>query len=61
MKSDKELQEQVLEALEWEPGVDAAHIGVTVNSGVVTLEGVVTTFHQKSTAERAIRHLYVAP
>lgn len=58
MKSDRELQEQILAALEWEPGVDAAGIGVSVNDGVVTLQGTVPTFIQRSTAERTARHLF---
>lgn len=55
--TDRQLQEQVLAALEWEPGVDAAGIGVTVKDGVVTLQGPLTTFHQRSMAERATRHV----
>lgn len=56
--TDRELQEMVLNALEWEPGVDAARIGVIVRDGVVTLSGTVTTLHQKWAAERAARHVY---
>ena len=58
MKTDRELQEQVLAALEWEPGVNAARIGVSVNDGVVTLQGTVTTFSQKGTAQRAAGHVF---
>jgi len=57
MKLDRELQKQVLAALEWEPSVDAAQIGVTANSGVVTLQGDVTTYFQKTVAERTARHV----
>ena len=39
MKTDRELQEDVLDALEWEPAVDAARVGVSVKNGVVTLQG----------------------
>jgi osmotically-inducible protein OsmY len=48
----------VLRALEFEPGIDAAQIGVTAHDGVVTLRGSVTTFYQKSTAERVVGHVY---
>jgi osmotically-inducible protein OsmY len=58
MKTDRELQSQVLSALEWEPVLDAAHIGVTVSNGVVTLQGGVVTFREKWEAERAARHVY---
>ena len=57
MSIDRHLQERVLAALEQEPGVDAAQIGVSVLDGVVTLQGVVPTFRQKWLAERAARHL----
>jgi osmotically-inducible protein OsmY len=58
MKTDRELQEDVLKTLEWEPGVDAAHIGVSVRNGVATLQGTVRSFFEKSTAERATRHVF---
>lgn len=58
MTIDRKLQEQVLAALEWEPGVDAAHIGVAVVDGVVTMHGTVPTFRQKWLAERAARHVH---
>jgi osmotically-inducible protein OsmY len=57
MGADRDVQEQILAALEWEPGIDAARIGVTVSNGVVMLEGTVTTLLQKATAERAARHV----
>jgi len=58
MKPDRELQDHILSALEWEPGVDAAHIGVTVDSGVVTLQGEVRTYFEKLDAERTARRVY---
>ena len=39
--------------LGWEPSIDAAHIGVAANAGVVTLTGYVQSFPQKVVAERA--------
>ena len=51
MKSELQLQHDVQEELEWEPSVDAAHIGVAANAGVVTLTGTVPHFSQKSKAE----------
>lgn len=58
MKSDRELQHLVLRALEWEPGVEAADIGVSVDDGVVTLRGIVGSLREKWLSERAARHLY---
>jgi osmotically-inducible protein OsmY len=43
-----------MDELEWEPSVNAAHIGVTANKGVVTLTGHVHTYTEKLAAERAV-------
>lgn len=53
MFQDRQLQEAVLAQLSWEPGIDAAHIGVSANNGVVTLTGHVENYMQKHTAEQA--------
>ncbi len=53
MIDDHLLQAQVMEELEWEPSIDAAHIGVAAKGGVVTLSGFVSSFAQKVAAERA--------
>jgi osmotically-inducible protein OsmY len=58
MRTDRQLQEDVLKALEWDPGVDAAKIGVSVKNGVATLQGFVRSYFEKSTAERVARHVY---
>ena len=39
MSMDSQLQQAVIDELGWEPSVDAAHIGVSVHDGVVTLNG----------------------
>jgi osmotically-inducible protein OsmY len=57
MKTDKELQQDVLDELRWEPGVKATDIGATVKDGVVTLEGTVDSFAEKWAAERAVKRL----
>jgi osmotically-inducible protein OsmY len=57
MKSDRELQLDVLDELRWEPGVNATDIGVTVKDGVVTLEGTANSFAEKWTAEKAVKRL----
>jgi osmotically-inducible protein OsmY len=42
--SDRTLKQAVEDELEWEPSIDAEHIGVTAEDGVVTLSapGVVS-------------------
>jgi len=57
MKSDRELQLDVLEELRWEPGVNATDIGATVKDGVVTLEGTVDSFAEKWASEKAVKRL----
>src|SRR5436190_15218704 len=58
MRTDRQLQEDVLKALEWDPGVNAARIGVSVKNGVATLQGFVPTYLEKVNAERIARHVY---
>jgi osmotically-inducible protein OsmY len=56
--TDRELQQHVSDALDWEPSVDAAGIGVSVDNGVVTLRGDVPTYAEKQMAERAASRVY---
>jgi osmotically-inducible protein OsmY len=56
--TDRQLQEHVQNALDWEPSIDAADIGVTVDKGVVTLRGDVKTYAEKATAERVAQTVY---
>ena len=56
-KTDKQLQRAVLDELEWEPSVNATHIGVSVTNGVVTLTGHVPSFAEKYGAERAAKRV----
>jgi osmotically-inducible protein OsmY len=57
VSDDNELKQAVLDELKWEPSVNAAHIGVTTNAGVVTLMGHVESYAEKSAAERAARRV----
>jgi osmotically-inducible protein OsmY len=51
--NDNDLRDYVIQALEFEPSIDAADIGVTAENGIVTLSGHVSDFPQKRAAERA--------
>lgn len=53
MKTDSQLQSDVMAELRWEPRVDHENIGVSVTNGVVTLTGYVPNYAQKYAAERA--------
>jgi osmotically-inducible protein OsmY len=57
MKSDLQLQLDVLAELTWDSSIDARHIGVSVDSGVVTLSGNVTNLVDKLSAERAAKRV----
>ena len=57
MKSDTELQKNVLDELKWEPGVKATDIGAAVKDGVVTLGGTVDSYFEKWAAEKAVKRL----
>jgi osmotically-inducible protein OsmY len=54
MSDDHHLQQAVLAELNWEPSVDAAHIGVAANAGVVTLTGHVESYAEKHNVEMAV-------
>jgi osmotically-inducible protein OsmY len=51
------LRQDVLAELEFEPSVDAAHIGVAVEKGVVTLTGHVRSYTEKQSALAATRRV----
>ena len=57
MLANTEMQVRVLQALEWEPSLDAALIGVAARDGVVTLAGTVRSWADRLTAERVVRRL----
>lgn len=54
---DTSLQQDVIDELDFEPSVNAAHIGVVVDDGVVTLSGHVASYAEKMAAERAARRV----
>lgn len=53
MLTDRELQQDVLDELAWEPSVNAAHVGVSVNDGIVTLSGRVSSYLEKHARGRS--------
>jgi osmotically-inducible protein OsmY len=57
MKSNEELQKDVMDAIKWEPLLNAAEIGVTAKDGVVTLSGIVNNYSKKAEAEHAAKNV----
>ena len=57
MKTDTELQRDVMNELKWEPGIQAAEIGIGVKDGVVTLSGNVDSYAKKWAVERAAKRV----
>ncbi|HWG09907.1 MAG TPA: BON domain-containing protein [Rhodanobacteraceae bacterium] len=57
MKTDKDLQQDVIDELDWDPTIEAERIGVEVHDGVVTLAGHVTSYAQKWRAEEAAQRV----
>jgi osmotically-inducible protein OsmY len=57
MKNNAELQQDVQDAIKWEPLLNAAEIGVTVKDGIVTLTGVVDSYSKKTEAEDAAKNV----
>ncbi len=59
MRSETEIQREVMEELEWEAVMNAnsvkpTAIGVAVTKGIVTLSGTVDSYTKKSAAEKAV-------
>lgn len=55
MKNNIELQTDVQNAIQWEPLLHAAEIGVTVKDGIVSLTGTVDNYAKKLEAENAAK------
>jgi osmotically-inducible protein OsmY len=55
MKTDSQIQKDVMAQLNWEPILKASEIGVAVKNGVATLSGIVDTYAKKVAAEKAAK------
>lgn len=54
---DTVIQKMVRDELAWEPSIDAADVDVTVEAGIVTLNGHVANYLQKVAAEGAVKRV----
>ena len=57
MKTDAQLQQDVIAELKWDPSITDTQIGVSVANGVVTLNGHVDSFAQKWDAEKTAQRV----
>ena len=57
MKTDAQLKADVSDELAWDPAINATHVGVMVQDGVVTLAGHLDSFAEKHAVERAVRRV----
>ncbi|MCC3216028.1 BON domain-containing protein [Chryseobacterium sp. X308] len=57
MKTNEQLQQDVQDAIKWEPLLHPAEIGVMAADGVVSLTGTVDSFSKKKQAENAARNV----
>ena len=57
MKTDAQLKKDVTAELEWDPSINASHVGVAAADGVVTLTGHLSTFAEKYAIERAVQRV----
>jgi len=57
MRTDTEVQKDVMAQLKWDPFLNAAEIGVAVKDGVVSLSGRVDSYSKKLAAETAAKKI----
>jgi len=57
MKSDIQIQTDVMNELKWEPYLISSQVGVAVKNGVVTLSGQVDSYSKKLAAEKAAKRV----
>lgn len=56
--TDREIQEHVHNAIDFDPSIDGANVGVTVDNGIVTLRGDIKSYTEKLAAERLALQIY---
>jgi osmotically-inducible protein OsmY len=57
MKTDAQLQKDIIAELTWDPSIKASGIGVEVKNGTVTLAGHVDSYTEKWQAEKAAQRV----
>lgn len=57
MKTDIEIQKDIIDELQWDPRLLASEIGVAVKNGIATLSGQVDSYAKKIAAENAAKRI----
>jgi osmotically-inducible protein OsmY len=57
MKTDSQIQVDVMNELKWDPSITHENIGVAVKDAIVTLSGYVPSYQEKSSAEKAVQRV----
>src|SRR5688572_25793419 len=57
MKSDSQIQNDVMNELKWAPFLNSSEIGVAVKNGIVTLSGQVDSYSKKLAVEKAAKRV----
>jgi len=57
MKTDAQIQDDIIQQLKWNPLLNASEIGVAVKNGVVTLSGLVNSYLKKIEAENEAKKI----
>jgi len=50
---DKQIRQNIIDELDFDPRIDGAHVGVAVENGIVTLTGHVGSYTERVAAEKA--------
>jgi osmotically-inducible protein OsmY len=58
VKSDARIQQDVLQALRWNPQVESTNVGVEVDEGIVTLTGTVHSSAERLAAQEAAHRVF---
>lgn len=58
MQSDSQIQQDVLRELKWDTRVEETEVGVTVEQGIVTLTGTLSSYARKLAAQEATHRVF---
>jgi osmotically-inducible protein OsmY len=56
-KSDSQIQQDVINEINWDPSITSSQVNVLANDGIITLSGSVPHYYEKSLAEDAAQRV----